>query len=200
MNKLTFLLSVVMSVAVSPTIIAQKTAFEKIEFASFDINSPRTTFRDSVAINLFSTIDSRGVVKVLNDDTYHETLTFYTYKLNTDQLKKIHSVFNNVKRLKEYMVIDKLEENSFFAGNYQFLSIEYKNGARDSLCFVPPFMAQEFLVVLEMLDSIYYGEKETKKIMPFLITPHFRNTILAAYKKSSYLPTIRFPPAFRKED
>jgi hypothetical protein len=179
---------------------AQTVPFEKIEYASFDINSPRVKQKNELRINLYSKIDQKGLITILDDDDYHHTLTFHTYQLNPANLQKIASVINGKNPLRNYMVKQELDTNSFYGGSYEFISVTYKNKTKDSLCFIESDMSDEFDYVYKMLGDIYYGKRKLKKINPFTISKYFRNAVLSSYKKSSYLPKIQFPPSFRLED
>jgi len=179
---------------------AQNTSFEKIDYASFDVTPPKSKYKDLIRIDLYYSIDKSGLVKILNDDDYHNTLTFSTYQLNADQLKKINSIFNNTKLLKNYVVRTQFDKDEFFQGTYKFLSVLYKDGHTDNLSFIVPFMSNDFEKIYDMLDSIYWADKKRlKQIQPFSIPQYFKNSILSNYKKGN-LPKKRSLPSFRLED
>jgi translation initiation factor 6 (eIF-6) len=70
----------------------QKPAFRDIEFASFDVNSYRTTIKDSVFIGLYCSINSTGLVKIYNpNDLRDYPKIYYSYQLADNELKKISS-------------------------------------------------------------------------------------------------------------
>jgi hypothetical protein len=179
---------------------AQNISFKKIEYASFDVTPPKSKYKDHIRIGLYYSINKTGLVKILNDDDYHNTLTFDTYQLSIAQLKKINSIFNYTKHLKDYVMRKNLDNDEFFQGTYKFLSVIYRNDRKDSLCFIVPFMSNDFQNVYHMLDSIYWADKKRlKKIQPFPIPQYFKNSVLSNYKKSK-LPKKKSLPSFRLED
>jgi hypothetical protein len=179
--------------------IAQNTLFKKIEFASFDV-IPAKSKHAHIRVGLYYKIEKNGLVSILNDDDYHNTLTYNSYQLSRAQLKKINSIFIYQRRLKDYVIRKNLDSVEFFQGTYNFLSVIYNNGCNDSLCFIVPFMSNDFQNVYHMLDSIYWADKKRlKKIQPFIISQYFKNSILSNYRKSA-LPNKKSLPSFRRED
>lgn len=179
---------------------SQNTGFEKIEYASFKIIKSNGGQKDSMFIDLYSIIDNKGLARVLNDDDYHDTLKFYIHQLSKERLAKINTVFNPQKRLDTYFATKKLGDNEFYAGAYRLFLISYKDGQKDSLCFVEPFMKEEFNSVYKMLDdNVFYGE-DTKPCPSFKIPENFRKAALLSYEKSTYLPEIKTLPSFKMED
>jgi hypothetical protein len=171
--------------------MAQNTTFDKIEYASFNTNSQKSKQKDSLVIEIYSHIDKAGIVTVVNNDTYHDTITFYTYKLTAEQLQNIQSIFNINKKLTNSMITTSLAKNSLYAGNYDFFRVSYKNGEKkDSLCFIEPFMSQEFNFAYKMLNDIYYSKMNSNECKPFVIPKSFRESVLLTYKKSKYLPKV----------
>lgn len=179
--------------------VAQNTSFEKIEYASFEVIS-KPKCKDSIRIGLYYNVDKTGLVTILNDDDYHNTLTFDTYQLSTTQLKKLNSIFNYTRHLKNFMVRKKLDSDEFFQGAYKFVSVVYRNGCNDNLCFIVPFMSNDFQDAYHMLDSIYWTDKKKlKKRHSFIVPEYFKKAVELSYKKSS-LPKKKSIPSFRVED
>jgi len=178
---------------------AQNNIFEKIEYASFDIKHLKKKHKDTIRIDLYSTIDKSGLITILDDDDYHNTLTFGTYQLNTAQLKKINSIFTSTVLLKNYMIRRSFNNDEFFQGTYNFLAVTYKNGKKDSIFFVVPFMSENFQNIYHMLNDIFYDKDHIKKRQPFIIPLNTKNSILSNYKKGN-LPKKRSLPSFRLED
>lgn len=200
MNFLKQILFVSIFLNVGNNISAQNICFEKIQYASFDVTPPKSKHKNNIRIGLYYNIDKSGLVTILNDDDYHHTLTFNTYQLSTAQLKRINSIFNNTKPLKSYVIKKNLDSNEYFQGTYNYFSVAYSNGSKDSLCFIVPFMSKTFEDVYDMLDSVYWADKKRlKKIRPFSIPRSFKNAVLLNYKISG-LPKKRSLPSFRKED
>jgi len=194
MNNKSLILILVLFWAYDKKSIAQNIQFERIEYASFDVNSYRTKVKDTAFINLYSVINKDGLLKVNNNDSYHNTHTYYTHRLTSAQLKSLDSIFNR-KSLNIYLAKTKLEDNSFYAGSYDYFLVTYQNGSKDSLCIIAPFMSSDFEKVYDMLDDIYYSDKNIK-IKPFNISHDFIKSLMISYLNSNYLPKIQNPPAF----
>ncbi len=179
-------------------VTALKFPFEKIEFATYDINSFRTKQKNHVYINLYSIIDKKVLVTVRDDDTYHDTLKFYTYQLSLEQLAKLNSVFSNTEHVKDN--ISTLKDSGIYAGYYDFALVTRQSGNKDSLSYVISLMSSEFKGVYNMLDSVYYIYPDTKQAKSFSIPPYFTNAVYTSYKKSVYLPKVGTLPSFKPED
>jgi hypothetical protein len=200
MNAKKILLFICIFLIVYNNIIGQISSFEKIEYASFDAISQKSKHTDPIRIGLYYSIDKTGLLTIRNDDDYHNTLTFNTYQLSSTQSEKINSIFNPAKHLKKYVIKRKLDDDEYFQGTYKYISIAYKNRTKDSLCFIVPFMSNDFQLIYHLLDSVYWADKKRlKKIQPFLIPQYFKNSVLSNYKKSK-LPKKKPLPPFRLED
>lgn len=177
-----------------------KISFEKIEYASFRVLKSEDNSKDSISILLYSIMNNSGLVKIRNNDDYHDTLTFYTYQLNKGRMSEISQIFNSQKKLDDYFVTKKQADSAFYGGVYHFLKVVYENGQEDSVCFIPPFMSAKFNAVFNMLnDEVYFGQNNTS-CNPFNIPEIFKTGVLLNYKKSTYLPEVKQLPSFKPED
>ncbi len=200
MSKHLFVFTAVLFCGFLNSCTSQNTGFEKIEYASFKIIKSESGQKDSMFIELYSIIDMKGLAKILNDDDYHDTLKFYTHQLDKERMAKINVVFNPQKKLNTYFITKKLADNELYGGVYHAFLVTYRNGEKDSLCFIEPFMSREFNAVYKMLDDeVFYGE-DTKPCNSFRIPENFRKSVLLNYKKSTYLPNVSTLPSFRIED
>ncbi len=189
-----YFLVIFIFLAIESRIVAQKRSFDKIEFASFDVNSMVTQKKNVPYISLYSSIDKNGIVKFIDIDDNNKS-TFFSYVLSSDQLRKIRSIFDPAKKLRTYMSAKKT--GGMYGGSYNFYYVRYQNGIQDSLCTIFSFMSKGFMEVYDMLFDIYIHKKD-KKIPPFKIPNIFRKQLLSTYKKSkSYLPKIEYPGSFR---
>ena len=174
-----------------------KPSFQKIEYASFDFNSHRTSKKDSVYISTYCKITSDGLVEINNIDDYHEKHTFYSFQLKEDELKKLDSAFNPARKLKDYLARTQLEEGSFYAGSYDYFRLTHNNGQIDSICIIAPYMKPNFLDIYNYLDNIIYVREDGNEIPEFDIPNQFRSSLENSYIKSGYLPKIKNPPPFK---
>jgi hypothetical protein len=143
----------------------QKPAFRDIEFASFDVNSYRTTIKDSVFIGLYCSINSTGLVKIYNpNDLRDYPKIYYSYQLADNELKKISSLFTPKKTLQTHLITTELGKNSLFAGSYHYYRASYIDNKVDSICTITPFVSAAFREVEEILSNAFYSGKGRSKI------------------------------------
>lgn len=176
---------------------SQTNAFQKIEYASFDVNSYRTKTRDTAYINLYFLISNNGHMIINNQDDYHNTHTYYSFQLTQQELKNLHSIFDKNQKLKSYLATTKPDENSMYAGSYDFYRVTYSDESIDSMCIIPPFMTTKFQSVYNFLDSTIYIREDRKQVNKFDIPTGFKNSLKSGYLKSNYLPEIKTLPSFK---
>jgi hypothetical protein len=106
------------------------------------------------------------------------------------------SIFNPNKPLKKYLEKTKLEENSIYAGSYDFYRVSYSNKTTDSICLIVPFVSNSFRDIDDLLSDIFYSRKGRTKISQFNIPNKFFLSLKQSYLGSSYLPEIKNLPPF----
>lgn len=172
-------------------------SFEKIEYASFDVNSYRTSVKDSVFVGLYCSITSNGLVRINNPgDLQDSPKVYYSFQLSPSELKKVNSIFNSGIQLKTYLVKTQLEKNTMYAGSYDFYRVSYSGGPVDSICVISPFITNSFREIEELLSSIFYSRKGRTKIDPLYVPDDFFTSLKKCYLNSKYLPEIKNPPSF----
>jgi len=150
---------------------SQTISFQKIEYASFDVNSYRTKKKDSAYIGIYYTISKDGLIEANDKDDYHKTHTYYSLQLTKSEIEKLNYIFNKGKKLKNYITNTKLAENEFFAGSYDFFRVTYSDGTVDSLCTIASFMTKEFNSAYDFLNNALYERKnKIIKNLTFLIS------------------------------
>jgi hypothetical protein len=175
--------------------------FQKIEYASFDVNSYRTNVNDSVIVGLYCSVTSGGLVRINNpDDLQDSPKVYYSFQLSATELEKVNSIFNSTRPLKTYLVKTKLEENSMYAGSYDFYRVSYPKGAVDSICLIMPFVSGQFREINDLLSDIFYSRKGRIKIDHLAMPSDFFTSLKKCYLKSKYLPEIKNPPPFMIEN
>jgi hypothetical protein len=148
---------------------------------------------------MYYTISNKGLIEINNKDDYHKKHTYYSFQLTQAEISKLDSVFKQSKKLKTYLANTKMDDNSFYAGSYDFFRVTYSNGAVDSICIIAPFMTKQFNDVYDFLDNLIYVREERKAIKQFDIPNLFRNSLKSCYLKSNYLPEIKNPPSFKPQ-
>jgi hypothetical protein len=171
-------------------------SLQKIEFASFDVDPYRNEKKDSPYIHIYFTLSKDGLIKINNKSNYRKTHTYYQFQLTNSEMKRLNLIFNYSKKLNSYLSDSTMEENTFYAGSYNYYRIQYANGNVDSICIIPPFMNKEFETISNYLDSILYIRSDRKEIEPFVLPTNFRTSLERCYQNSKYLPEIKSVPAF----
>lgn len=169
------------------------TLVKKIEFSSFDVNSPRTKQKDTVTIFSYVSITPKGLSYILKRDEDTDSLSYFKSQLDSNQLQNLNSIFNDNSSLKDYMTTQKLKKGEHFGGSYSFILVTHQDGKQDSLCFIGSFMSKKFNSAFKLFDNICY-DKSKKVISKFKINQEFTKAIQLSYDKSSYLPSIENPP------
>jgi hypothetical protein len=171
-----------------------KAQFKTIEFAAFDVNSPRTKQKDSVEIFCYAIIDRKGKMSILNRDEDNDSLSYFKYQLDTAEFRKINFLFKDNAPLKDHMTSQSLKKGEHYGGSYSFLSVGYQNEKKDSLCFIDSYMSEDFQSALNILDKIFYGKSKSGTKAKFIVPINFKKSLQESLKKSNYLPPIEFPP------
>ncbi|PKF74548.1 hypothetical protein [Chryseobacterium sp. PMSZPI] len=86
------------------------------------------------------------------------------------------------------MAQKKLNKNQGFAGKRKFINFNYK-GKNKSLCFIEPFMNNEFMNILKPLNEKIYQHESSAKITS--LSTDFGKTekeIIEREKIDNYLP------------
>ena len=172
-----------------------------IRYASFDVNSYRTTLKDKPSIALYCEIDSKGTIKITRDDDYNGQYKGSMAQLSSEQINFVTSVFqeNNrlAKLLKEYTF---QKDTEFYGGSYDYYYVSYENGRKDSICTIVPFMSDSLRSVHEMLSNIYYGDSTNNSSIIIQPTSDFIKSMFGSFLKNKLLPPITTLPAFQLED
>ncbi len=191
LTKLTFLSLAIFYLC---NVVNAQVSFKKIEYASFDVNSPRTKQKDSVAIFLYTSIDMNGLSHVSNRDEESDSILFFKFQLDPTQLKKTKAFFTDKTALQDYMVTKSLKDGEHYGGSYDFLLVTYANDKKDSICFIDDYMSSDFENVFTTLKSNFYRQKTTNTTDSFVIPQDFKKSVQISFNHSNYLPPIEFPP------
>jgi hypothetical protein len=188
-------------VMLSSCVDRQQADISAIKYVSFDVNSYRTTLKDKPSVALYCEIDSIGAMKITRDDDHNGQYKGLTAQLSPNQINFLQSVFQEKIRLatliKEYTF---KKDSEFFAGSYDYYYINYKNGKKDSICTISPFMSDTLHGVDEMLSNIYYGDSTKNSSVIIQPTSDFLNSMFNCFLKNKLLPPISTLPSFRLKD
>lgn len=178
------------------SIEAQKLKVKRIQYASFkpldSVNSKSTE------IFLYADINETGFINIKNWNANRGTVLYYTYQLNDSEIEVFNSILYKEMPLKKYMIKDKLDKNDIYASEYDFISIDYYDNYIDKLCFVMPYMSEEFGKFYSLIDDIFYNKAKKNKQKPFKVAAEFEKLVFDCYVQSNYLPKIETIPSFNK--
>ena len=179
----------------------QQADITTIQYASFDVNSYRTTLKDKPSIALYCEIDSKGTMKITRDDDQNGQYKGSTAQLSSEQINLVTSVFQENNRLAKLLNEYAFQKDSeFYAGSYDYYYVSYENGRKDSICTIVPFMSDSLRSVHEMLSNIYYGDSTKNSSILIQPTSDFIKSMFSSFLKNKLLPPITTLPAFRLED
>lgn len=156
-----------------------------LKFVEYEMDS-----KNQIKIEMYSELDSSNYLNVYMLE--NNKPTYYKYKLDSVLLVKLDSL--NKKNFEEYIQTKKLEENHFYAGNKNFLSL--KNSTKEQkICFIQPFMNPEFNLVIDSLQEIIYSQNENLKSTKFKINfKSIKKEIILQNQIDNYLPEKKLPP------
>jgi hypothetical protein len=197
MRQISQLLLIITTIIFTSCSGEQDKEFEKIQYASFDVNSYRTPQKDTPFIALYSEIEADGQIHIYDDNEYKNQNNYSTVKLSQPQLDSLKAIFNSndklAHRLKEYQFQSGEE---FFAGSYDFYIVIYKNGIKDTICTIQPFMDDKLEKIHVMLEDLYYSDTRQKIGDPVKPTSVFIKSLYKTFISNKLLPPIQNPPAF----
>ncbi|MDT3403152.1 hypothetical protein [Mucilaginibacter terrae] len=163
-----------------------KPAFKELTYVTYETDE----LKKHATIKDLLVIDANGQVKYKS--VYYNGIADTIYKLTEAQVTKLNSIFNGQKPLKEYVIKTKMPGTMRFAGPFDYIIYESKDGKKDELTIVAPFMADEFNKALDYLaKGPAKADKRVKKIKNEIL----ENQILKCEKATANLPKVELPPS-----
>jgi len=174
MKNLLYLVMIFMSL----NCFGQKLKLQNLKIVDYEIES------NDIKIKSYSTLEKNGIFTVYSDSW--DGQNYFRYKLTDEDINTINSLAE--KNLGSFVAKKELNKNQYFAGNPKFISYKM-NGKNTSLCFIEPFMSDEFKTVLKILNSKIYKHDETAKIdMQKTDFDKVKMEIMERSKIDNYLP------------
>ncbi|MFY7943891.1 MAG: hypothetical protein ACOVNZ_04880 [Crocinitomicaceae bacterium] len=158
---------------------AQSLKIKNLKIVDYEIQQNGT-----VEISTYTMIDKKGDLIVYSDSW--DGKNFFHYKLTQEEVEKLNLLAE--KDLESFVKQKKLNKNQGFAGKRKFITFNYR-GKKKSLCFIEPFMNDEFMSVLKLLNNKIYQHDSSAKIT--LFSTDFGQTekeIIERDKIDNYLP------------
>lgn len=151
--------------------------FGRIEFAQYYMK------KGNVDLLCHFAIDSQGVVETL------QGTRSYIILLDEQEIGLLNEIFNGGKKLKEYMVRNKLNKGEYWGGCNAYFSYSSKDSLKlDTFCFIPIFMSDTFnRFYMEFIEKIVMEPEKTEIPNPDYDIAKGLKAILAQHKKSPYL-------------
>lgn len=145
---------------------------------------------NEIEISSYSTIDENGVLKVFLK-RYVDS-AFYKYQLSSDDIKNLNKLSS--KKLQEFVIKKKFEEGTGYSGSPNFLSFKTQK-RNEKLCFILPFMDNDFNESISSLESKIYSQKDSCRTAKFKIDfEKIKSEILKQTQIDNYLPQKVLPP------
>ncbi|MCT2562515.1 hypothetical protein [Chryseobacterium herbae] len=176
MKKLTLLIFICLAL----NLFSQKLLVNDLKIVDYELISD-----NKIEIKSYTTIDKKGNLTVYSDSW--DGKNYFQYQLTLEEISQINSLAN--KNIESFVKQKQLNKNEYFAGNPKFISYTFK-GKIYSLCFIEPFMNNEFMNIMKILNSKIYKHDENAKIP--LLTNDFKKIeteIIERSKIDNYLPT-----------
>jgi hypothetical protein len=168
-----------------------KPTFKKIEFAYYDLNSPRTKEADKVELFSYASIDENGIVQIQRKR--RDGVKYFVSELSDSIINRLNQVFNGQKLLREQMITHELKKGQHYAGYYSYLAYTSIDNKKDALCFIESLMSKKFNDVFYIIrDIVQKAENEIPAITKN--EKKLYQSILYEHHKSTYLPMIELPP------
>lgn len=149
MKNLLYLVMIFMSF----NCFGQKLKLQNLKIVDYEIES------NDIKIKSYSTLEKNGTLTVYSDSW--DGQNYFRYKLTDEEINTINSLTQ--KNLESFVEKKELNKNQYFAGNPKFISYKM-NGKETNLCFIEPFMSNEFKTILKVLSSKIYKQDNTAKI------------------------------------
>lgn len=156
---------------------------QNLKIKNFKIVDYEITNDGIVEISTHSTIDKKGNLIVYSDSW--DGKNYFQYQLTHDEIEKLNILAE--KDLQTFVKQKKLNNNEFFAGERKFITFFYK-GKKKSLCFIEPFMNEEFKAILKSLKKIYKHDEASKIAMLSTDFEETKKEIAEQEKIDNYLP------------
>lgn len=171
-------------------------SINRMQYALYTVNEPSAKHKNEVKLEYYASIDSGGVVNMVEINNRLNTKTYLTYTLPLTDRETLAQVFTIHQKLNTFIARHNLAPGEGYAGQYDYVWIEYSNGKTDELSFVKPFMYTKFNNIFSVLEDVFYGSKRQLTNQKFAILATFSKTLLHSYKTSKSLPTITYPGDF----
>ncbi len=157
---------------------------QKLKLKNFILTDYEIEQNDNIYIKSFSIIDQKGSLKVYSDS--YDGKNYFEYKLSPAEIEKINLLAK--QSLESWVKQKQLKKNEFFAGSRRMIRFE-NDRKLESLCFIEPFMSEEFTNILKILNDKIYEHDSLAKIESFTIDfEKIKKEILERNKIDSYLP------------
>lgn len=167
------------SIFITCVLNAQSLKIKNLKIADYEIQK-----NGDVEISTHTVIDKKGNLIVYSDSW--DGKNFFQYKLTQEEVEKLNSLAE--KDLGSFVKQKELNKNQGFAGKRMFITFNYK-GKKKSLCFIEPFMNNEFMSILKPFSKKIYQHDDSAKIA--LLSTDFGKTekeIIEREKIDNYLP------------
>lgn len=187
MKKLLFFTTLILCIGIclSLTLGSKKSKLNDFKFASYEVEN------NGISISSYSTLDENGILMVFLKR--YKDSAFYKYQLTKDEVEIVNRLSS--KKLQDFVIKKKFEQGSGYSGSLKYLSFK-KGGKIENLCFIRPFMNNEFNESIILLESKIFSQNDSCKISKFSIDfDKVKMEILKQEQIDNYLPKKQTLPS-----
>lgn len=177
-----YLFLIVSSFSISAQ-VKNKPVFSNIEFVSYEI-----TKKGELDLQGFTQIDLNGLIK--KRSKMFKGIEYSTSQLDNEQIILINRFLSGKKMLNSYIVKNKLDEGTHYAGSYSYLRFKLLDGTTDAVCYVTPLMSDDFKEFHQQLIDILNKNKKKTYTPASTDISKLSKEVLAEHRKSTYMPAI----------
>ncbi|SDH17240.1 hypothetical protein SAMN05421827_11841 [Pedobacter terrae] len=165
---------------------AQKIRVQNFRLISYGITSSR-----NIEIDSYSTIDPDGRLNIYVNG--NSGAAYYTAQLSDDEINVVNKLAE--KDLRSFIRTKKLSTGMYYAGGRDYISFN-QGKTQSSMCFIAPFMTEEFNEVIGLLTDKIYKQDDSTKMKQFKIDfIKIKAEIYRQGKIDNFLPKKELPPS-----
>ncbi|MBL4675882.1 MAG: hypothetical protein JKY70_06725 [Mucilaginibacter sp.] len=160
--------------------------FKSLTYITYEIEAGKAVIKDIMEID--------NIGKVRYQSVWYEGIADTTYQLSSERIAKLNAIFNGERPLKSFMIKNKLEKGSHFAGPYEYVNYTLPNGKAEEFTIASIFMSETFN---DAVDRLAVSPSKIAREGKTIKRPLLQKKILLSEKRSTYLPKIEEPPTVK---
>jgi hypothetical protein len=167
-----------------------KPKFKKIIMVTYRIDQSGKNQR--VIIESYREINENGQFHLIIP--YYNGIADTAFQLSDNNMLKFNKIFDGSRKLKSYMVTNKLSGSQHFDGELEFISCTYNDNTVDNFIVIAAFMDKSFC------DVLFYQYPWPSKVAykgKTINNQFIESQILKYHNTCTYIPKTDEPPAIK---